>query len=227
MNRRRYPKQHRDILTVFKSRVDYEQATMAGVGGPVPVLTPPPGVALQLPFGADPGTITGWLLDETSSQTTADVAQTLDRWFNRLVDGIPGIADPGFKTAMTMMTDEIKDSNTLVTYLMATNIGSGDARITTIHFVAKCSAGFGGSNALHGPTLGLLGEIVGNQLPTLVRFDPDPTEDLIHALPMEAVTVPLDALVDAYFATPTACRLMPQSTVPQGELPTVSLRLAT
>jgi hypothetical protein len=221
MNRRRCSKQHRDILTVFKSRADYEQATMAGVGGPVPVLAPPPGVpspvaAPQLPFGADPGTITGWLLEETASQTTADVAQTLDRWFNRLVDGIPGVADPGFKTAMTMMTDEITNSDTLVTYLTATNIGSGDARITTIHSVAKYSAGFGGSNALHGATLGLLGEMVGSQLPTLVRFDPDPAEDLIHALTMEAVTVPPDVLVDAYFATPTAGRLMPQPTVPQG-----------
>jgi hypothetical protein len=43
----------------------------------------------------------------------------------------------------------------------------------------------------------LLGEMVGNQLPPLVRFDTDPNEGLAHGLAMEDVRVPSDALVDA------------------------------
>jgi hypothetical protein len=57
------------------------------------------------------------------------------------------------------------------------------------------------------------------QLPMLVvRFDFDPEEDLAHALDMESVTVPSDVLVDAYFGTPMAENLMPQSTVAQGSV---------
>jgi hypothetical protein len=55
-----------------------------------------------------------------------------------------------------------------------------------------------------------------DQLPMLVKFDPDPDENLAHALMMEEVTVPSDALVDAYFATETATHLMPQVTLGQG-----------
>jgi hypothetical protein len=221
MKRRRTPKQRHDILTVFLVESDYEQATMAGVGGPIPVIVPPPGapppvVAPQLPFAADPGTITGWLLDDTASQTPTDVARALDRGFNRLVDGVPANGDAGFEAAMRLMTDEITNSDTLVTYLTATNVGSDDVRITTIHSIAKYSAGFGGSNALHGQTLGLLGEMVGNQLPALIRFGPSPDEDLVHGLTMEAVIVPSDNLVDAFYASPTAGHLMPQPTEAQG-----------
>jgi hypothetical protein len=117
---------------------------------------------------------------------------------------------------MRDIVDEVIGSDTLVTYLTATNIGHDVAKVTTVHSIHKYSAGFGGSNALHGKTLALLGETVGTQLPMLVQFDPDPNEDFVHALAMEAVTVPSGDMVDAYFALPIAETLMPQPTVIQG-----------
>jgi hypothetical protein len=48
-----------------------------------------PVVAPQLPHSADPGTITGWIVDETAAATTAVITQELERGFNRLVDNIP------------------------------------------------------------------------------------------------------------------------------------------
>jgi hypothetical protein len=50
----------------------------------------------------------------------------------------------------------------------------------------------------------------------LVTFVEDLTEDFLHALAMEAVTVPSDAHVVAYFANPTALEVMPNVTVEQG-----------
>jgi hypothetical protein len=117
---------------------------------------------------------------------------------------------------MQEMTDEIVNSDTLTTYLVATNLGHDEVKISTLHSIARYSAGFGGSNALHGHTLGLLGEMREDQLPMLVKFDTDPAENLAHALTMEEVVVPTDALVDAYFATPTATHLIPQVTPAQG-----------
>jgi hypothetical protein len=197
---------------------------MAAAGGlPIPGIVPPGGAppavtAPQLPFGADPGTITGWLLDATSTETSGTISRGLERGFNRLVDNIPGTAAPGYPAAMQAMADEIINSDTLITYLTVTNIPNDEVRVTTVHSIAKYSAGFGGSNALHGQTLALLGETVGPQLPTLVRFNPDPQEDLLRGLRMENMAVPPDALVDTYFASPVAENLMPQPTVAQGRI---------
>jgi hypothetical protein len=197
---------------------------MAAAGGlPMPGIVPPGGVppvdtAPQLPFGADPGTITGWLLDATSAETSGTISRGLERGFNRLVDSIPAVVNPGYAAAMRTVAGEIINSDTLVTYLTATNISNNVVRVTTVHSISKYSAGSGGSNALHGQTLALLGETVGTQLPMLVRFNPDPREDLLQGLTMEAVTIPSDALVDTYFASPVAENIMPQPTVAKGSV---------
>jgi hypothetical protein len=169
------------------------------VGGVLPAVAVPP----QPAFAADPDTITAWLLDDTAAETADDISREMERGFNRLVDNVPAAVDAGYEEAMRGMTDEIVHSDTMVAYLVATNTPHGEVRITVIHSIARYSAGFGGSNALHGHTLALLGEMVDGQLPTLVKFDQDPQEDLAHALAVESVTVPPPAAVDAYYATAT------------------------
>jgi hypothetical protein len=194
---------------------------MAALGHPILLVVPPGGApavatAPHLPFGADPGTITGWLLDATATETSSNISRRLTRGFNWLVENIPAIGDPWYDAAILNVTDEVIGSDTIVTYLTATNIGNDVVRVTTVHSIHKYSAGSGGSNALHGRTLALLGETVGTQLPMLDQFGPNPTEDFPHALGMEAVTVPSDAMIDAYFELPTAGTLLPQPTVDQG-----------
>jgi hypothetical protein len=192
---------------------------MAALGAPVPVMLPPSGppppAAPRLPFGADPGTITGWLLENTVDATSHSISLEMEQCFNRL-DSVPADGDPGHDNAMVQMVDEVRHSDTIVTYLTATNICNNEVSITVVHSIGKYSAGFGGSNALHGRSLALLGEMRGDQLPMLVSFDDDPDENLAHALELEPVVVPTEALVDAYFATPTAAHLMPGATVLQG-----------
>jgi hypothetical protein len=197
-------------------------ATMAAVAPAIGIVPPggvPPAVAglPQLPFGADPGTITGWLLDDTATEASSDIARGLHVCFNRLTENVPAVGDPGYyDTVMRLMTEEVTHSNTLVTYLTATNICNNVVRVTTVHSIAQYSAGFGGSNALHGKSVALLGEMVGGQLPMLVQFEMHPTENLAHALAMESVKVPLNALVDAYFVNPRAENLIPGPTVAYG-----------
>jgi hypothetical protein len=147
-----------------------------------PLMVPPgwapPTVAPHLPHTADPGTITDWILNETVATTPTMVTQELDQGFNRLVTGIPAMADANYAEVIRKMTDKVISSDTLITYLTVTNRWNDVVRVTTVHSIALYSAGFGGSNALHGQILALLGETVGTQLPMLVKFVDAPTEDL-------------------------------------------------
>ncbi len=64
-----------------------------------PLMMPPgraPTVAVmpQLPFAADPGTITGWLLDTTATETPAIICKGLEQGFDRLVNNIPDMNAP-------------------------------------------------------------------------------------------------------------------------------------
>jgi hypothetical protein len=114
------------------------------------------------------------------------------------------------------MTDEVINGDTLITYLMVSNRWNNVVRVTVVHRIARYSARFGGSNALPGQALALLGETVGPQLPMLVKLVDNPSKDLGHGLAMEEVCVPSNALVDAYFAGPATVDLMPATTVPLG-----------
>jgi hypothetical protein len=179
-------------------------------GAPAPAVTP------QLPYGTDPGTITGWILENTTTKTSESITQGPERGFNRLVDNIPLATDPGYEAIMRGMTNEVINSDTMVTYLVATNICNDVVRVTVVHSIARYSAGFGGSNALHRRTLALLGEKVGTQLPLLVCFTADPDEDLAHGFVMEDVTVPSDGQVETYFGATTALNVISQTTVANG-----------
>jgi hypothetical protein len=94
-----------------------------------------------------------------------------------------------------------------------------------LHWIKQYSAGFGGNNALHGKTLGLLGEVMDTQLFPLIRFHQDPNHNLVHALLVKEVRVPSNALVDAYFSLPVAENPMVTPTVAAGAVNTNLARL--
>jgi hypothetical protein len=97
------------------------------------------------------------------------------------------------------------------------NTIDGEVCITVLHSCIKWySAGFGGSKALHGKTLGLPEEMIDTRLPPLICFNQNSEEDLIHVLLVEEVQVPSDALVEAYSNLPAANNLMAPPTLAAG-----------
>jgi hypothetical protein len=84
----------------------------------------------------------------------------MERGLNRLVDNIPNIGTAGYDGVMRDMIDEITNSDTLIPYLVASNIVNEEVRVTILHSIKRYSTGFIGNNALHGRTLGLLGEVM-------------------------------------------------------------------
>jgi hypothetical protein len=199
-------------------QINMQQSTMATAAPPILVL--PDGaldvdVMPQLPNGADPGTITGWLLEASLTKTLDSISSSLEQGFHRLVHNIP-IMNGVWYDAMHAMSNDVINSDTIVPYLVMTNIGNDLVQVTVVYLIARYSAGFGGRNSLHGCTLALLGKTVGAQLPMIVQFSGDPANDLLHALGMEEVTVPSDDQVETYFATATAEDLMPGTTIALG-----------
>jgi hypothetical protein len=80
------------------------------------------------------------------------------------------------------MLEEVVSSDVLGTYLVTSNTPVAAPRVTVLHSVARYTAGFGGVSASQGRILGLLGEMVGDQLPTLIQFVENPVHDLLHGL---------------------------------------------
>jgi hypothetical protein len=187
-------------------------------GGEVGGAPPPPlGVAVpQLPCGADPGSITGWMLQESASHSANEIAIQLEKGFARLA-ALPDPADAGYQTELQALRDEMINGDVLGTYLVVSNTPHAAPKVTVLHSIARYSAGFGGANALHGKILGLLGETVGDQLPPVVRFiDDDQNVDFLAAITLDAIHVPPGASVKAYFNGPAALDLMPELAVVAG-----------
>ena len=124
-----------------------------GATGAPPPPAPVVVVAPQLPLAADSGTITGWILDHTLTETSAMIAATCERVLNQLTQNVPDANDPTYGAAMRVMTDEVISSDTLVAYLTVCNLPHAAARVTVVHSIGRYSAGFGGNNSLHGRIL--------------------------------------------------------------------------
>jgi hypothetical protein len=114
------------------------------------------------------------------------------------------------------MVEDLLGSDVLDAYLMVASLPHGASRITVIHSLAPYSAGFGGANTLHVRTLGLMGEMVSDQLPMMIQLPDDPNLGLAHALLLENVIIQPEAATDAYFAGPNALDVMPVVPVLQG-----------
>jgi hypothetical protein len=106
-----------------------------------------------------------------------------ERSFDRLAD-VPLLGAAGHDNAMRTLTEEVVSGDTLGTYLVVSN-----TPVTVLHSVARYSVGFGGQAALHGKVIGLMDEMVGDQLPPMVRFRDVATENLAHAFALENVTI--------------------------------------
>ena len=122
----------------------------------------------------------------------------------------------GHDDTIRALTEEVLSDDKLGTYLVASNTPTGEPRITVLHSLARYSAGFGGQAVLHGQVLGFMGDMVGDQLPTMVRFRETVTDNLAHAFALESVTIQLAASVAAHFAEPNASVIMDGLTVENG-----------
>jgi hypothetical protein len=173
---------------------------------PVPRPLAPP-----LPFPGDPGTITGWLIDQSLSVTSNSLVREIEASFARLSQDIPeDTADPNYLGAMREMVDEVLNSDDLCCYLTASETGAAATRVVLVHSIGKYSAGFGALSAFQGTIMAFMGETIEDDLPVLVQAPTDTANDqnLSSAFGLREVAVPTEAEIVAYFTSAGAGNLM-------------------
>jgi hypothetical protein len=79
------------------------------------------------------------------------ILKGLGRGFTRHVDNVPGAGDPGHSEAMKQISNEIVNSDTLMTYLTATNFGHDVVKVSVLYSIARYSAGFGWQQCIARP----------------------------------------------------------------------------
>ena len=125
------------------------------VAGPV---VAGPGSAPQLPCGADQGSICGWMLKATSSETSNETSLRMERGFERIAS-LPATTEGTFATRLSELVEEVVNSDSFDTYLIVSPMPHAVPRVTVIHSIRKYSAGFGVTNVMHGQIVRLLGEM--------------------------------------------------------------------
>jgi hypothetical protein len=116
------------LLIILKLRRTSTKKSYHGHPGSTSI--DPTSLAAQLPHRADAGTITGWIPDETVATTPLSICKELEQGCNCLADNILYTLNAGYDNVMRRMTDEVINSDTLITYLTAQcsagNCGSFD-----------------------------------------------------------------------------------------------------
>jgi hypothetical protein len=117
-----------------------------------------------------PGSITGWLVDQSVSVTSSSIVTESKAGFACLSHNIPADPlDPDYDAAMKELVDEVVNSDDICCYLTVSGTGAAASQILLVHAIGKYSAGFGALSAFQGTIMAFIGETVGEICPCWYR----------------------------------------------------------
>eukprot|EP00978_Attheya_sp_CCMP212_P001599 scaffold3275_cov62-Attheya_sp.AAC.1 len=185
----------------------HQQANAGGAPQAVPPVGSPGPVGPQLPYAADLGTITGWLVKESAESTAESLSDEIEAVTQRYA-GLPAVGDPGYDGKLREIAEDGLASDDLSCYLTVSR-ASGQSPVVSIDLdLARYSPGMGGVAALQGRTLGFLGETIGDQLPTIVVMPNTVGHTMIDCVEIKAWDAPPVAELDATFVGNTPSVVM-------------------
>jgi hypothetical protein len=171
--------------------------------GGAPQAAPPGGVpgpvAPQLPFAADPGTITGWLLKESAADTPGSLSDEIEAVTQRYA-ALPAVGHADYEEKLRDIAEDGQATDGLSCYLTVSRADGQSPVVSTVLGLCRYSAGMGGSAALQGRTIGFLGEVMGDQLPTIVVMPTSAGNTMKDCVEIQDWAVPTGAELDAVFA---------------------------
>jgi hypothetical protein len=173
------------------------------IGGP-PGLQP---VALQLPYAADPGTLTEWLLRDTAREPAAAVLKMMKAVTTQYANLPPSDEDDHMERVEAMSTS-ILGSDDLSLFLTVTTLAGSEVSVSVISGMSRYNVGLGAVSAFGGKTFGFFGEFEDGQLPPLLQL-PGDLKDCIAPLAKKAPTA---ETLDAYYAVAQDSALLPLQT---------------
>ena len=191
-------------LILLEVESSYESfSTMAANAVNDPALGGVP-FALQLPFGADPGSLTGWLLEKSSTDTPTDIVESVARAFARYAE-LPPVANAEYEAELTNLYNEILSSDDLCSFLTVSTAPGQPPVVTVVSALARYSVGFGGVSAHNGKSFCFRGEAIDAvQMPPLIE-----APELAILFKPRDVVVPNLGQVTGHYANPVASLLMP------------------
>jgi hypothetical protein len=175
--------------------------------------------APQLPYGADPGTFTGWLLHDTATLSESEVVQSIVGALEKHTS-LPQVAAEGYREALQGLIEEALSGDDLNCFAEVSASASG-TEIGIVSSLGRYSAGFGVASTHNGCVFGLRGEMVhAVHLPPLVQV-PSAADGGISSLfaPRDCVA-PTVAQITIHYSSPISGRLMaPPAGAPPARFP--------
>ena len=172
-------------------------ADLADLGGaPAPRGVPVP---LQLPYAADPGTMTEWLVNHTTGMDHDAVLATLAGMnvkYSQIAD--PRKSPEAVVGLLKELAEDVLASEHLACFLTVTTpMETGKATVITVSRLSRFRSGIGQTSRFDGNVYGFLGEVEETQLPPLVKL-PD-NMSLRQVLAVRELTAPSDGEFDAWY----------------------------
>ena len=191
------------------------QGPVAG-GAPhaVPPVVAPVHAAPQLPFAADPGTITGWLLAEAASSTADTLLDEIEAVTLRYA-GLPVVGDADYAAKIKGLAEDGLATDDLSCFLTVSRARGQSPVVSVVLGLTRYSAGMGGSTALQGRIVGFLGEVIGDQLPTMVVMPETAGHTMVDCVELDDYDIPPVAAIEAAFtgnAPPAVIAVPPGAT---------------
>lgn len=160
------------------------------------VVTQP--VALQRPYAADPGTLTGWLVKDTTGASSDEVlrilAATNAKYAN--VNATETNAEDA-TNILKELAEDIFAAEALETFLTVVIPEGGESTVMVITRMSRYRPELGVASPWSGQGFGFLGEVEGGQLPPLVKL-PD-AMSLRQALAPKEILAPTWAEWNTHF----------------------------
>ncbi len=155
-------------------------------------------IALQRPYAADPGTLTGWLVKDTIGASDDEVLRILAATNAKYAN--VNAADVNVDVAANIIKELAEDvfaAESLETFLTVVIPEGGESTVMVISRLSRYRPELGVVSPWTGQGFGFLGEVEEGQLPPLVKL-PD-TMSLRQALAPKEVLAPTWAEWNSHF----------------------------